>query len=157
PQPAHEAFVAVSKPVDPLYPVVVVEAQDDRSDDVVQAGAQAAARHDAAGQRRGVEVQRLAGAGRFHGGWFGALVEPALHLFDVHVIKHALPVADEPASGHRRCEAARSEALYREIELGGLMCQRSAPGWPVRGGSPKYRRAACPRDAATRAIAKTLL
>lgn len=51
--PAHETFVAEAEPVDSGYTVVVVQAEDDGADYIIQAGAEPTAGHDPACERRG--------------------------------------------------------------------------------------------------------
>ena len=57
PEPRVEPLVAAAKPEHFLDPVGVVQLQEERTDDIIQPGAQTATRHDARTGLFGIEIQ----------------------------------------------------------------------------------------------------
>ena len=112
-----EARVAVAETQDAPDAVSVVEFEDDRPDDVVQAGAEAAAGEDAAGEILGVEEDPIAGARGFEGGWLLAGIEAAAQPADRRIEEDPVVVADAPlhARRDRAGMASLAEAGDRQV------------------------------------------
>ncbi len=99
--PGHQPLVTEAEAIDLPNAVVMVQAQDNGADDIIQPRAQAAAGHDSARQRRSIEEHHLPRAGGLHRRQFGRPLQPALCALEGGVIEHALVVPREPDSRHR--------------------------------------------------------
>ena len=116
-----ESLQAVADAVDVAHPVVIVELQDNRPDDVVEPRAQTAAGHQRAAQLARVEVDFVPGAGHFQGRG-GRLDDPSRRRpVRDDVDQHALVVGDKvgwtPFS--MSCRWARNLSLHRGPECDG--------------------------------------
>ncbi len=112
----NQPFVAVAKAVDRLDAVVIVEAQDDGPDDVVDAGAQAATGDDARPQPSGVEEEALARAGAFEGGQLAPLGQQAADDGRVGVVEDTVVVGRQAGDAHGRRPRRRAQLVDAEAE-----------------------------------------
>ena len=118
----HQSREAEAEPVDAANAVVVVKAQHDRADDVVQAGTEAAAGHDAAGQRRWIEEEPLPRACALHRRRIASTALQRFQFVEGRGVEDPLVIADEPNARHRRRHDAVAVPLDREVEMaGGLL------------------------------------
>src|SRR5262245_16641828 len=97
---------------------MVMEAEHDRANHIVQSRAETAASHDAARKRRRIEEQVASRSGHLHCCRSTGPLATAFCAVDVHVIENALVVVDEAHAAHGRRDATLAEACNREVGLG---------------------------------------
>jgi hypothetical protein len=101
PEAGHQPFEAEAEPVDLLNTVVMVKAQHDGANHVVQSRAQPAAGHDPASQGRRVEEQTLAGTGALHRRTLAAELLDMFQIVERRRIQDAFAFGHESSAQHR--------------------------------------------------------
>ena len=110
-----ESLISIRETEYAPHSVMVEKAHHDGSNDIVQTGAQAAARHDPAFQFGGIEIDLFSGTGLFKERRGLACLEILLDFLQVVVIKHVVIVIDEMHAGHGRGNPALAQSAYGKI------------------------------------------
>src|SRR6516165_8738426 len=113
----HQPLVAVAEPVDLPYAVVVMEAQHDGADHVVDPRAEAAAGDDAAGNGYRVEKDLLPRPGELQRRRLHSCVQVRLYFLEPGVVQYPITLACEPPLPHGGGNAALAEPLDREVQV----------------------------------------
>src|SRR5512139_723882 len=109
---ADQPLVPVPEAEHPPDAVVVVEAEDDGPDDVIEAGAQASAGDDPARELRRIEIDLLPRAVHLETRWRLSDPDEVLHLLQRAVVEHLLLVADVADSFQGGGDAAFSQPRH---------------------------------------------
>ena len=141
--PLDEALEPEAESVNRPHTVMMVKAQHDRADHVVHAGAEPAARDDAARQRRRVEEEPLPGPAHSIAGGSSPNCRSRLRSPSVDGYRTRILIVDESHPGHRRHDSAVAEARDREVEA--AVSSRPLPGHGFTRAIPADRRSVAAR------------
>ena len=117
PEAAAEALIPVAETEDVFHPVMMIEAQHQGPDHVIQSRAKPPAGNDAGLEPGGVEKDPLPRPRHFHDRRLLPGGQYLLNLGPVVVVQDGLPLGDKTAPRHGRGKTAVAEAVDGKIKL----------------------------------------
>ena len=144
PVTGFQPFETVGETVHLVHPVVVVQAEHDGTDDIVDARAETAAGDDAAGHPGRVEIEAFARTRGLEPGRFLAGIQVGADRVQVAVQEDVRPVVDKPRALHGRGIGAFPETIDEEVtclfhRVFSLLCGAAAEPEGAGRSSPGRR------------------